>query len=55
MARLRTRKWLFSGLASLTLLLAVGLYALAQQPDDGKRDRAVSVAGGKYQIGRAHV
>jgi hypothetical protein len=27
-------------------LLAVGLYALAQQTDEAKRDRAVSVPGG---------
>ena len=30
MAKLRTRKWLLSALASFTGLLAVGFYALAQ-------------------------
>ena len=39
MAKLRTRKWLLSAFASLAGLLAVGLYALAQAPDEGKRDR----------------
>ena len=46
MAKLRTRKWLLSALASLTGLLAVGFYALAQAPDEGKRDRKVAVTGG---------
>ena len=32
MAKLRTRKWLLSALASLICLLAVGFYALAQAP-----------------------
>ena len=34
MAKLRTRKWLLSAVASLTCLLAVGFYALAQAPDE---------------------
>ncbi len=40
MAKLRTRKWLLSAVASLTCLLAVGLYALAQAPDEGSRASA---------------
>src|SRR5580765_2634368 len=50
MAKLRTRKWLLSAVASLTCLLAVGFYALAQAPDEAKRDRVVAVSGGKYQV-----
>jgi hypothetical protein len=50
MARLRTRKWLLAALASLTSLLAVGFYALAQAPDEGKRDRKVAVAGGTFHV-----
>ena len=48
MAKLRTRKWLLSAVASLTCLLAVGFYALAQAPDEGKRDRKVAVTGGTF-------
>lgn len=42
--------------AVLALLLGAGLYAVAQQPytltpmDEAKRDRSVSVAGGKYHV-----
>src|SRR6202795_4817390 len=50
MAKLRTRKWLLSALASLTGLLAVGFYALAQAPDEGKRDRKVAVTGGTFHV-----
>jgi len=50
MAKLRTRKWLLATLASLTSLLAVGFYALAQAPDEGKRDRKVAVSGGTYHV-----
>ncbi|HEV3350279.1 MAG TPA: acetamidase/formamidase family protein, partial [Methylomirabilota bacterium] len=50
MAKLRTRKWLLATLASLTCLLAVGFYALAQAPDEGKRDRKVAVSGGTYHV-----
>ena len=48
MAKLRTRKWLLSAFASLICLLAVGFYALAQAPDEGKRDRKVAVTGGTF-------
>ncbi len=43
-------------LAVLTFVLGAGLYAIAQQPyqltpmDEAKRDRAVSVGGGKYHV-----
>ena len=50
MAKLRTRKWLLSAVASLTCLLAVGFYALAQAPDEGKRDRKVAVPGGTFHV-----
>jgi acetamidase/formamidase len=49
-------KRLFAALATLVLFLGAGLYAIAQQPyqlspmDEAKRDRAVSVAGGKYHV-----
>src|SRR5262245_6107837 len=51
MALWKTRKWLAAGLAALALLSAIGLYPLAQQPDEAKRDRVVAVAGG----GKFHV
>src|SRR6266545_1903654 len=51
MSRLRSRKWLVTGLAALALLLTAGFYAIAQQKmEDAKRDRIVSVAGGKYYV-----
>src|SRR5262245_29623232 len=51
MAQSPTRKWLLTGLVSLVLLFFVGLYALAQQGDEAKRDRAVSVpGGGKFYV-----
>ena len=50
MAKLRTRKWLLSAVASLTCLLAAGFYALAQAPDEAKRDRKVAVAGGTFHV-----
>ena len=31
-------------------VLALGLYATAQQMDEGKRDRALAVSGGKYHV-----
>jgi hypothetical protein len=49
--KLRTRKALVAGLATLALLLTAGLYAIAQQAmDESKRDRAVAVQGGKYHL-----
>ena len=51
MARLRTRKWLVTGAIALGLLLTAGLYAVAQQAmEQAKRDRVVSVSGGKYYV-----
>ena len=51
MARLKTRKWLATGLAALALLLTAGLYAIAQQAmDESKRDRTVAVPGGRYHL-----
>ncbi len=50
MATIGTRRWLFTNLAALLLLLTAGLYALAQQIDEAKRDRTVPVAGGKYHV-----
>src|SRR5262244_2855760 len=50
-AKLRTRKTLLTALAALVLLLSVGLYAVAQQAmDESKRERVVSVPGGKYYV-----
>src|SRR5499426_1840779 len=50
MAKLRTRKWLLCAVASLACLLAVGLYAVAQAPDEAKRERTVAVPGGTYHV-----
>ncbi len=50
MARLRTKKRLVGALAVLALVFAAGLYAVAQQMDESKRDRAVAVGGGKYHV-----
>ncbi len=36
--------------AAILLALGVGLYAVAQQMDEARRDRVVSVAGGKYHV-----
>jgi acetamidase/formamidase len=50
MARLRTPRWIVSGLALAAFLLTLGLYATAQQVEEAKRDRAVAVPGGKYHV-----
>ena|SRR2546426_141546 len=52
MARLTTNKRAFTTiLAVLTLLLGAGLYyAVAQQMEEAKRDRAVLVGGAKYHV-----
>src|SRR5215475_5997276 len=58
MPAVRTKKRLVATLTIVAVLLAAGLYALAQQPyqlapmDESKRDRAVSVSttGGKYYV-----
>jgi len=46
MARLWTNTRLVGALAAVTLVLAAGLYAVAQQMDESKRDRTVPVGGG---------
>ena len=56
MPTIRTKKRLAATLTIVAVLLAAGLYAVAQQPyqltpmDETKRDRAVGVAGGKYHV-----
>ncbi len=56
MPGIRTKKRLAVILTALTLILAAGLYAVAQQPyqlaplDEAKRDRAVSAGGGKVHV-----
>src|SRR5262249_21991105 len=51
MARIRARRHLVTTVAVAALLLAAALYALAQQTDESKRDRSVSVpGGGKYYV-----
>src|SRR5262245_32621297 len=46
MAHMRTRKWLMATVAVLTLVLVAGFYAVAQQTEEAKRQRTLSVAGG---------
>ncbi|MGH7262317.1 MAG: acetamidase/formamidase family protein, partial [Candidatus Rokuibacteriota bacterium] len=48
MATFRTRKRLVIGLGVLLLVLTAGIYAVAQQMEESKRQRAVPVAGGNY-------
>ncbi len=50
MANLRTGKWLVTTGAALALVLAAGLYGLAQQTDEAKRDRTVAAPGGTYHV-----
>ena len=50
MARLRTRRWLATGIALAAVLLSLGLYATAQQVEESKRDRTVPIAGGNYHV-----
>src|SRR5690242_20920014 len=58
MPQLRTKKGFAAALTVVAIVLAAGLYALAQQPyqlapmDESKRDRAVYVtaSGGKYYV-----
>jgi acetamidase/formamidase len=50
MTTLRTKKRIVTGLAVLALVLAAGLYAVAQQMEEAKRQRVVPVAGGKYHV-----
>ena len=48
MARLRTPRWIATGVLFAAVILALGLYATAQQVEEGKRDRALAVPGGKF-------
>src|SRR5678815_3953217 len=51
MARIRTRRWIVTGVALAACLLSLGLYATtAQQVEESKRDRTVAIAGGKYHV-----
>ena len=50
MAAFRTRKRLVIGLGVLLLVFTAGLYAVAQQMEESKRDRTVAVGGGKYHV-----
>src|SRR5262245_40339459 len=50
MAKLGTRKRIVAVGAALSLMLAAGFYAVAQQTDEAKRDRVVAVAGGNYYV-----
>src|SRR5574342_111324 len=50
MATLRTTKGILIGLAVLGLLFVAGLLAIAQQMEEGKRQRVLPVAGGKYHV-----
>jgi len=50
MARLRTPRWLATGIALAAVLLSLGLYATAQQVEEAKRDRAVAIPGGTYHV-----
>jgi acetamidase/formamidase len=50
MASLRTGKRFVTVLTAVFVLLAAGLYAVAQVGDEAKRDRAVSVGGAKYHV-----
>jgi hypothetical protein len=44
------RKWLVAPGVALVLMLGAGLYALAQQTDEAKRDRTVPTPGGTYHV-----
>ena len=48
MTHLKTKKWLVIGIAVLALVVSAGLYAVAQQMEESKRQRTVPVAGGMY-------
>jgi acetamidase/formamidase len=50
MAKLGTWKRLVTIGAALTLMLAAGFYAVAQQTDEAKRDRIVPVPDGTYHV-----
>ena len=50
MARLKRRKGFLIGLGVPLLVLTAGFYAVAQQMEESKRERALSVPGGKYHV-----
>jgi len=50
MVTLRTKKRIVTGLAVLALVLAAGLYAVAQQVEESRRERVLPVPGGKYHV-----
>lgn len=50
MVTLRIKKRIVMGLAVLILLPAIGLYAVAQQVEESKRQRVLSVPGGNYHV-----
>jgi len=50
MARLRTNTRSSAPSRRSPSCSAAGLYAVAQQIDESKRDRAVPVGGGKYHV-----
>jgi len=50
MATLRTRKRIVIGLGAMLLPVSAGLYAVAQQMEESKRERTVAVPGGKYHV-----
>src|SRR5215471_8854029 len=50
MAKLGPRKGLVISGAALALMFAAGFYAVAQQPEEAKRERTVAVPGGSYHV-----
>jgi len=50
MATFKTKKLIVTALAALALLLAAGLYGVAQQVEEGKRQRVLPVSGGNYHV-----
>jgi acetamidase/formamidase len=50
MAAIKARKRLVTGMAVVLILLGAGLYAVAQQMEEAKRARTVSVMGGTYHV-----
>lgn len=50
MATLRTRKRIVTGLGVVLLVFTAGLYAVAQQVEESKRERVLAVPGGRYHV-----
>jgi hypothetical protein len=50
MAAFRSRTRGITGLAVVVLVLTAGLYAVAQQLEESKRQRAVAVGGGTLHV-----